>query len=458
MSRSLQFPKSAALKVGGFAGGLILLMAGCSHLNVKEYPSTANPNAEISRIQSEQETARSRQVNLLSPIYFKRSEQKLEEALEKRNNNAPNTAILKDLALAQANLEKAEEVSRLGRTTMEEVLEARTDALKAGAGPDNQEEKLKRTDRYLKEVAIHIEDGFLGRAERDRESLKRTYEDIEVEALKQSKIGHAKNTIATAKNEGAAANTPQTLKEAESAYADAEEYIEANRHNDAEIQARADQANAAADRALRFARESKIAVNKTSESRLLELEAEKDRVAAAQAAAAQKDEALSSERDSADALARTNERLAAENALNEQFEKLRSMFGRNEADVVRQGDKIVIVPVGQKFAKGRAVLNAKTRKVLDKIAQAYRDLGPAARINVAGHTDASGAAEVNQRLSEQRAESVRNYLVNKEAVPSDAVVASGHGEDMPVASNHSPKGRAANRRVEITVENIALAH
>lgn len=69
-------------------------------------------------------------------------------------------------------------------------------------------------------------------------------------------------------------------------------------------------------------------------------------------------------------------------------------------------------------------------------------------IRVTGHTDSLGDEEYNQRLSEQRAEAVQAYLIDK-GVKSERIRTDGRGEAAPVASNKTAPGRAQNRRVEI---------
>jgi outer membrane protein OmpA-like peptidoglycan-associated protein len=71
-------------------------------------------------------------------------------------------------------------------------------------------------------------------------------------------------------------------------------------------------------------------------------------------------------------------------------------------------------------------------------------------IEVAGHTDDVGKAEYNQAPSERRAHTVTNYLVAK-GVKTERTISIGAGENHPVASNASETGRAANRRVELSL-------
>jgi outer membrane protein OmpA-like peptidoglycan-associated protein len=89
---------------------------------------------------------------------------------------------------------------------------------------------------------------------------------------------------------------------------------------------------------------------------------------------------------------------------------------------------------------------------MDKLADVVIRYGKTT-LTIVGHTDNSGAAEYNQKLSEGRALSVARYLESKD-VNSLRVATSGKGETQPVASNGSESGRQANRRVEIYVEPV----
>lgn len=102
------------------------------------------------------------------------------------------------------------------------------------------------------------------------------------------------------------------------------------------------------------------------------------------------------------------------------------------------------------FAAGRADLTAAAAADLDAAA-AFVAAAPGRRARIEGHTDSRGSANLNQALSQQRAEAVRDALVARGVDPS-RLVAVGRGADRPVASNETPEGRARNRRVEIILE------
>jgi len=108
------------------------------------------------------------------------------------------------------------------------------------------------------------------------------------------------------------------------------------------------------------------------------------------------------------------------------------------------------------FDTGKYTLMPGAREKLAKVAGillAY----PGLNIAVGGYTDNVGSGQLNQRLSEQRAGSVRDYLV-KDGVAGNSVTAMGYGDAQPVASNNNAAGRQANRRVELVVSGEAIGH
>lgn len=100
-----------------------------------------------------------------------------------------------------------------------------------------------------------------------------------------------------------------------------------------------------------------------------------------------------------------------------------------------------------KFETGKSYLDVTARNALDRVAYAILN-SDNAFFEIGGHTDNEGELENNQRLSKQRADAVRHYLLLK-GVSANAVRATGYGEEKPVRSNDSAEGRRANRRIEL---------
>ncbi len=70
-------------------------------------------------------------------------------------------------------------------------------------------------------------------------------------------------------------------------------------------------------------------------------------------------------------------------------------------------------------------------------------------VEISGHTDNTGSRKTNDRLSQQRADSVRDWLVGQGVAP-DRITTKGYGPDKPIATNDTPEGRQKNRRIEFT--------
>ncbi|MGQ0530266.1 MAG: OmpA family protein [Panacagrimonas sp.] len=117
------------------------------------------------------------------------------------------------------------------------------------------------------------------------------------------------------------------------------------------------------------------------------------------------------------------------------------------------GDKIVLRGVNFEFDKSRLTSNAKT--ILEGVGDAL-NRAPSVTVEIGGHTDAIGTDEYNQKLSEQRAQSVVQYLVGSKNVDSSRMTSAGYGESQPVADNETDAGRELNRRVELKVTGGTL--
>ncbi|MCB1182861.1 OmpA family protein [bacterium] len=102
---------------------------------------------------------------------------------------------------------------------------------------------------------------------------------------------------------------------------------------------------------------------------------------------------------------------------------------------------------GVNFVSGSAELTPASIAVLAELAATLR-ADPGLKLEIAGHTDATGNAEANRALSSRRAESVRRSLMAM-GIAGDRLIAVGYGQDFPLADNGTAEGRARNRRVEV---------
>lgn len=101
------------------------------------------------------------------------------------------------------------------------------------------------------------------------------------------------------------------------------------------------------------------------------------------------------------------------------------------------------------FAVNKAELNSEAKAELKQFAAQMADL-PDTDITIYGHTDNTGSASVNEKLSLKRAKAVADYLI-RHGIAKDRIVYEGHSFNEPIASNDTPEGQAQNRRVEIFI-------
>lgn len=104
---------------------------------------------------------------------------------------------------------------------------------------------------------------------------------------------------------------------------------------------------------------------------------------------------------------------------------------------------------GVNFEFDRARLTPTAEDILERVAEVLKD-SPGFVVELQGHTDSLGSEEYNHKLSQERAEAVREFLISQ-GVSEERVIARGYGETKPIADNSNPENRASNRRVEMRV-------
>jgi outer membrane protein OmpA-like peptidoglycan-associated protein len=139
--------------------------------------------------------------------------------------------------------------------------------------------------------------------------------------------------------------------------------------------------------------------------------------------------------------------------MDRQERVLRERLAGSGVQVQREGDNIqLIMPGNITFASNKSEIRSDFYDTLDAVAQVLREFKDT-RIKVSGHTDNTGGQDLNQRLSEDRAQSVKSYL-SSAGVAGGRINATGYAYRYPLASNATAEGRQANRRVELELEPI----
>jgi outer membrane protein OmpA-like peptidoglycan-associated protein len=104
---------------------------------------------------------------------------------------------------------------------------------------------------------------------------------------------------------------------------------------------------------------------------------------------------------------------------------------------------------GVNFATGKSELLSSSYKILETTVKGLQKYD-SVKVEISGHTDSDGGLEYNDKLSQARADAVRNYLVKK-GIAESRITAVGYGYSRPRADNKTEKGKAQNRRIEISI-------
>lgn len=156
-------------------------------------------------------------------------------------------------------------------------------------------------------------------------------------------------------------------------------------------------------------------------------------------------------------LATTSEQLEAEKKARAQYEQRYQEAMRKLAEAAAVNVKeetrgtVIVLPGAVLFATGKSTLTAIAQQKLTLIAGTLAPQAEEHEIVVEGHTDSRGSRDFNMQLSQDRAQTVMNFLVSR-GVPAEAITAVGIGPDRPIAGNETRDGRQENRRVEIVIK------
>ena len=396
---------------------------------------------------------------------------------------------------AAENFQTAAKSAELSHTALAQVMKSRQDAANARA-PELARETWDRAQREFGNAIRYLERGDLKRAkERDIEATT-YYRDAELIAIKAQYLTETRNLIEQADRARVERYAPITLGRARQLLSDAERELNENRYDTDLPRSLARQANYEAKHAIylseivREIRDKDLTVeelvlrwekplssiageadivpamsngpdeleaelvafleDQRNEIQRLEQELESNilRVADMEDEIRALDERLGGATQERAALI---QRLEAEERIKSQFGQVEKMFSRDEARVFREGDKVILRLVGLTFDSGKAEIKQEDFDLLAKVEKAI-DVFPRSELVIEGHTDSYGGDASNQRLSQQRAEAVQQYMINAMRIPSYRLIATGYGETNPVANNETASGRARNRRIDIIIK------
>ncbi|MBA2403494.1 MAG: OmpA family protein [Bdellovibrionales bacterium] len=427
---------------------LIFTLGACSSKpDIKELPKSADAKQEITNLELAIEDSKDKNYNLLAPDSFKNAKDSLREAKSMEKEDAKKEKVLKEVALGNAYLERAEENSQDNQKKMQDILAARQAAIDAKADALFPKD-LAKMDKKLTEETEKLEKDKDDELKEKRSGFITGYSDLELAAIKKYHLGESKFLIDDSIKNGARELAPKTLSATNKKYKEVDLFITQNRHDTSDIEARSAEVLVEASNLARTTSTARGISAASPEETALKMRAEQERFNQTQ-------DELFEEQGTARALAAQNAEMSEEQKLNAVYENARSKFTSEEAEVYKQGSNLVIRLRALEFPKAQAVLKAEDFALLKKVEDVIAGFDKS-RVIVEGHTDSTGDQKLNQDLSEKRAEAVKKYLEANITDKVSEIESKGFGYEKPLSSNKTASGRAQNRRVDVIIEPVQL--
>jgi outer membrane protein OmpA-like peptidoglycan-associated protein len=485
----MQTKNKRSIFIWALLAAMALGLGGCSTpaLKVESIPKSENPQELINTLEGDIAMARKDQINVLSPTWFGDAEASLNSAKAYLDDGDALSKILDSVALGRARLQKATEIAKVTKLTIPDAIKARDLARSAGATSLGRDYSSVE-DRFL-ELSRAVERENLGYAQKSQERVAEAYRQLELRAIKDQTIGEVRRLIEDAEAKKLPRIAPKSYAEAKQKLAEADAFITENPYAKEKMHDLANQAlfmahrlHVVADRSLQIKQMEPEQITLWAEGLLYATSSKlgapdmRDRSfdqqlenILASVAAQQSDHAFMVEKvktQQADiALLQkqiaalegktlqeqeVKERLMAEKRFNQLFSEVKGYFQPEEAEVYRQENQLIVRLKAMQFPVGQSVILPENYTLLTKVQQAIRTFGEP-EVIIGGHTDSTGSEQLNEHLSQQRAEAVREYMVANAVLPFEKIIAVGYGSQRPIASNATESGRALNRRIDVTI-------
>ena len=471
---------------------IAIFLAACAGapLEVKPIPKSENPSAQMDKLGQGLLTARQNRVDLFSPTWFSAAQASYSKAKEGIDKGTELARILENIATGQAQLKQAEKNANRFKSDLGDLIKSRDAALEAHA---NQYQKdFTKLEGEFRQLAEAVEESNGGYVRKNEKKLDAAYRSLELRAIKDAALADVRKMMADAEDQDLEDAAPKSFAAAQQKLADADAVVTKDRYDKVKIDAAVREAEFYAQRLREMAKTSTqidkmtpedialwvegyftetIAQLKEIDRRNLSFDAQQKVILStitslqrARSSVASRLEARSIESEKlkeriGDLEGRTyqerleKERLAAEKRFNELYNQVQGYFSSDEAEVYKKAQQLVIRLKAIQFPVGQAVILPNNYPLLTTVQKAINTFGKP-DVVIEGHTDSTGSEILNQQLSQQRAEAVKQYLVYNGTLPAGKIAAVGYGSTRPLASNATARGRAVNRRIDVIIKPV----
>jgi len=475
------------------------LLSGCAKgpLNVKSIAKTEHPAALLEKLDQDLSIAKKARVDLLSPTWYVDARASYRQAKAELDKGAALAKILEHIATGQAQLAQANLYADKSHKYLADVIESRDAGFKAGA--DQYKKEFGKLEADFIKLTEAVEDGDMGYVRNRKQGVNGRYRALELRAIKDADLKDVRQLIRSAESLDMDEMAPKSYRVAKTKLADADAVITKNRYDRQAIENAVAQARFYSQRMHQIALASEKLADmededialwmegflaqtnthlKTEDRRNLSFKAQQNEILN-DISMLQRNQSSSSslmqakdleikklkqriadlegrtyqERAAKERIAADKERLAAEKRFNELYNKVQSYFSAAQAEVYKKSQHLVIRLKGMQFPVGQSVIVASNYPLMTTVQKAIHAFGEP-DVLIEGHTDSTGSEALNQKLSQDRAESVRQYLIANGVLPANKITARGFGSSRPLASNATARGRAINRRIDVIIKPV----
>ncbi len=434
--------------------------------------------------------------DLLAPKNYSKAMDYYNDAKDDLKKGKNLDDIRKKLRAAESYFKQAAKATKLAEVTLANPMKARNDALDADA-PNFATELWKDAEEKFADAAEELENGDVNDSKEKGSEAETLYRKAELKAIKANYLDETRSLIEKAEDMDADDEAPITLDKAKSLIEKTAKELEQNRYDTDYPRSLAKQAKYEARHAIYLTKTIKELDDADKEFEDVLLAAEKplseiastidvvaefdngydqttsriiDYVKTMQDKNVELEQDLSDRNQQIAALkSRISElegklggiekekselalRIEAQAKIRKKYEDVEKTFTSEEARVLRTPEnELVIRLLGLNFASGKSVIEPKYFSILTKVQNLIKNF-PESKIKVEGHTDSFGGDEMNLKLSQDRADAVKAYLMANMGLDESRIKAVGFGESNPIANNETSEGRTKNRRIDIIIQ------
>jgi len=431
-------------------------------------------------VENQIEEARAAHADLLSPQNFEQAINNFRDAEDYYKNNKSTRDIREKLTEASKYCMRAQDVVKVAKLTLKDAIRARYDALKVEADKYASEFYMEGSEVF-RDAAVEVEEGDLEDAAERGAEAEQLYRKSELKAIKDKLLNDVRDTIAEAERINAEDQCPQSFHYAVDLLNEVEELLKNNRYATEEASLKAQEALYQAHHVVYLTHEiEKLKEDdKNWENLILSFEDMLSSIGAKLDTRLKFDtgfeQPVSEVLSGMTKLLEENQTLLADNErlqedyymqkekaqtssaelekkreMEAKIEKVKSLYNLNEAKVLFDGDNLIIRLFGLNFQPGKSVILPEYFSLLKKVQESIAEF-PDSHVLLEGHTDSMGNPNINKRLSEERAQAVREYVLANMELSREQITAIGYGDTKPVGSNKTAAGREQNRRIDIII-------